>query len=497
MGAPVPNDVRLKGPFRPMRFEATIADCVVSEGEIPKELTGGFYRCGPTWKRPTAQGTIPLLALDGMVQGLVFHDGRADFTNRWIRTPKYVLEEQLGRGVFEYTDGEFGDWRTWGYANTIENELTKGVPQGPNNVNVYPFNGELVTSGEQGGPPISLDPVTLETKGIVSWAPQLSPGFITAKSAEDCSFTAHPKWDSETGELYGWTFREEPPYVTLHWVKPGEPVRSREVWDAPYSALAHDIWLTEKYVVMPFQPLYASQKRIDAGESVFGWDPELPIVIGLILRSDINAEIRWITADIEPEYVMHTLAANTNGSTITLDAPIFDRPPLPFEHEFAKGDQVALFYSIAKSTPGRWTIDLDKGTVKTERLSDRLAELPKVDQRLYGKGYEWGYMIGGDGKREGMSMSSLVALNARTGAEHVYRIRHDNPVAVLEPTFAPRSPEAPEGDGYVIVPVSKWAENAGEYLIFDTYDITAGPIARIEIPFMLGWTPHGHWMDLN
>ena len=68
---------------------------------------------------------------------------------------------------------------------------------------------------------------------------------------------------------------------------------------------------------------------------------------------------------------------------------------------------------------------------------------------------------------------------------------------MLEPTFAPRTTDAPEGDGYIIVPVSWWTENLGEFLIFDTDDITAGPICRIEIPFHMGWTPHGHWMDFR
>jgi carotenoid cleavage dioxygenase-like enzyme len=48
-----------------------------------------------------------------------------------------------------------------------------------------------------------------------------------------------------------------------------------------------------------------------------------------------------------------------------------------------------------------------------------------------------------------------------------------------------------------MVPVSRWSENLGEYLIFDTDDITAGPVCRIEIPFLLGFTPHGHWMDFR
>jgi carotenoid cleavage dioxygenase-like enzyme len=122
MGIQLPDDVRLKGVFKPMRFEATVEDCIVTYGEIPKDLTGGFYRNGPTWKRPTAQGTIGLLGIDGMVQGLIFEDGRADFRNRWIRTPKYVLEDKYGRGLFEWSDGDFGDWRTWGYANAPANE---------------------------------------------------------------------------------------------------------------------------------------------------------------------------------------------------------------------------------------------------------------------------------------------------------------------------------------------------------------------------------------
>jgi carotenoid cleavage dioxygenase-like enzyme len=497
MGVRLPDDVRLKGVFKPMRFEATVEDCIVTHGEIPKDLTGGFYRNGPTWKRPTAQGTIGLLGIDGMVQGLIFENGRADFRNRWIRTPKYVLEDLHGRGLFEWSDGDFGDWRTWGYANAPANQYTRGVPQGSNNVNVFPFGDQLLTSGEQGGPPVALDPITLETTGVVDWSAQLSRGLVDPKGFGDCSFTAHPKWDDETGELYGWTFQDKEPYVTLHWVKPGEPVRSREIWDAPYNTVAHDIWLTENWVVMPWQPFYASQERVDNGKSVFAWDPELPMIIALIPRDDINGKIRWIHADIEPEYIMHTLAANEDGNTITLDGPIFNRPPFPFEQDFDDGDQVKLFYSLAESTAGRWTIDIETGVVKTERLSDRPVELPKIDQRCYGKNYEWGYMIGGDSRGSGMSMNSLVAMNAHTGEEQVYRIRDKEPMGVFEPTFAPRHSGAAEGDGYLIIPVSRWAQNIGEFQIFDTYDITAGPICKIELPFGLGWTPHGHWMDFK
>jgi carotenoid cleavage dioxygenase-like enzyme len=498
MGYPLPQgEAALRGPFQPMRFEATVDECIVTHGEIPRDLAGGFYRTGPTWKRPTIQGTNPLLTMDGMVQGLVFENGRADFKNRWIRTPKYLLEEKHGRGMFEWTDGKWHDWRDFGYGDVIRTRENCTTPQGTNNINIFPFAGELLASSEQGGAPIAVDPRTLETKGVVNWSPNLSRGLHDKVTFGDGTFCAHPKWDHDTGTLYGWCYSDTAPLVTLKIVHPDGTVDSRDLWDAPYNTVAHDIWLTPEWIVMPFQPFIIDKQRIDKGLGIFGWDTELPIVIGLIPRDDIEGSIRWIKTDLPPQYVMHTMSANVTDGVLTLDAPIFNRPPFPFEQDFANGDDVALFFSIAKSHLGRWSIDLATGAAKSEQLSDRPSELPKVDERFYGKGYRWGYQVGGVVKRSGMSMNSLVVTDMLTLADQEYQIRTDQPAAVLEGTFAPRHPDSPEGDGYVIVPVSWWADRRGEYQIFDTHDITAGPICRIELPFMMGWTPHGHWMDFR
>lgn len=497
MGYPIPKDTRLKGPFQPMRFEATIEECIVSHGEIPKEIAGGFYRTGPTWKRPTKQGTNGLLSIDGMVQGITFENGRADFRNRWIRTPKYQLEERHGKGMFSWTDGCWDDWRNFGLGDVERDRFTTGIPQGTNNVNIFPFAGKMIATADSLGAPIAIDPITLDTIGIVPWSSQLSAGLHDKAAFGDAGFTAHPKWDHETGTLYGLTYHDTKPYVTVHWVNIDGSVQSRDIWDAPYNTVAHDVWLTPEHVVIPFQPFLVDKQRITAGTGVYAWEPELPIVLGLVSRKDINADIRWVTMDVDPQYVMHTMSANIVGDTLTLDAPIFNRPPFPFEQDFADGDDVALFFSIAKSQLGRWTVDLGTGATKSEQLSDRPSELPKVDERFYGRGYKWGYQVGGVNKRAGMSMNSLVVTNMETLSDQEYVIRTDQPAAVLESAFAPRHKDSPEGDGFIIVPVSWWAENRGEYLIFDTQDITVGPVARIDIPFRLGWTAHGHWMDFR
>jgi carotenoid cleavage dioxygenase len=480
-----------------MRFEATVEDCIVTHGEIPRDLNGGFYRNGPTWRRPSMQGCDAPFAMDGMIQGLVFREGRADFRNRWIRTPKFVAEERAGRGLFEWSDGGFGDWRDWGLGDVVRNEYTNGVPQGTSAVNVVPFGEQILALGEQGTPPIALDPITLETRGFVEWSSKLERGLADPVCFGDAAFTAHPKWDQRTGELYGWSYRDFEPYMTLHWVRPDEAVRSRQLWDAPYATVAHDMWLTETYVVMPFMPFHIDRKRIDKGYPIWGWDPTLPVTLALIRRDDMEGDIKWVDAAFPAEYVMHTLSANEDGDTITLDAPIYNRPPFMFEDRFKPGDPFVPFFKLATNALGRWNIDLASGKVHTERLDDRPCELPKVDERYYGRPYDWGFLIAGSPAGDGMRMNRLLKRNVRTGAEEEYQVTDDKHVGVFEATFAPRSKDAPEGDGYLIVPVCHFAGGASEFHIFDTEDITQGPITKIELPFQMGWTPHGHWMEFS
>ena len=489
MAAPIPKDSRWRGPFYPMRFEATIDDCIVAEGEVPKDLAGAFYRSGPSWRRPTKQGTLAQMTGDGMVQALFFRDGQVDFRNRWIRTPKFVAEERAGRALFEWTDCNFGDWRDWALcADVVRDEDNAGVPQGTSWVNVFPFAGGMLTSGEQGAPPIAIDPMTLDTIGVVPWSGKLSRGVPEPASPEDASFTGHPKWDAGTGELYGWAYRDEPPFLTLHRIRPDGTVQSRELWDAPYAGVVHDIWLSERYAVIPYQPWIVDRRRLADGLGIFDWKPgELPIVLALVPRDDLeNGAIRWITLDAAPRYMMHSMSTNHVGDLLHLDAPVFENDhPFTFTPEI-KPPQTAVL--------SRWTIDLATGKTTTECLDDEATEAPKLDERYHGRNNKWAFRLKGPHM---LYHDTVVVRNVHAGSEVSYRIGSPQLSSVLEPQLAPRHPDAPEGDGYLIVPVSRWKEHRADYLIFDTDDVTAGPIARIELPFGIGWSFHGHWKDFR
>ncbi|WP_165637071.1 carotenoid oxygenase family protein, partial [Mycolicibacterium diernhoferi] len=71
------------------------------------------------------------------------------------------------------------------------------------------------------------------------------------------------------------------------------------------------------------------------------------------------------------------------------------------------------------------------------------------------------------------------------------------PVGVYESVFVPRTPDAPEGDGYLITPVSYFNERHTDFMVFNADDLPSGPVAKVVLPFAVGWTPHGHWMDFR
>jgi carotenoid cleavage dioxygenase-like enzyme len=49
-------------------------------------------------------------------------------------------------------------------------------------------------------------------------------------------------------------------------------------------------------------------------------------------------------------------------------------------------------------------------------------------------------------------------------------------IALFELTFVPRGPDAPEGDGYLVVPVSRLLENRSEFVILI---LTTSPPASV------------------
>jgi carotenoid cleavage dioxygenase len=64
-----------------------------------------------------------------------------------------------------------------------------------------------------------------------------------------------------------------------------------------------------------------------------------------------------------------------------------------------------------------------------------------------------------------------------------------------EPCFVPRTKDAPEGDGYIIVLADNVVTNYSELVILDAQAVEKGPVARVKLPFRLRAGLHGNWVD--
>jgi carotenoid cleavage dioxygenase-like enzyme len=64
---------------------------------------------------------------------------------------------------------------------------------------------------------------------------------------------------------------------------------------------------------------------------------------------------------------------------------------------------------------------------------------------------------------------------------------------VAEPMFVPRSADAPEGVGWVLSTVYDIPTNTSALCIFDSLNISAGPIAKAWVSHRVPVSFHGTW----
>ena len=93
MANPLPNHPQLRGNYGPINFEASYDDIVI-EGTVPSDLSGSLYRIGPNPK--FVEGTYHWFFGAGMVHAFHVDQGKVGYVNRWVSTPKFEKEIELG-----------------------------------------------------------------------------------------------------------------------------------------------------------------------------------------------------------------------------------------------------------------------------------------------------------------------------------------------------------------------------------------------------------------
>lgn len=424
----------LQGNFAPVADEVTVGDLEV-RGELPDGLNGTYIRGG---FNPQSGHSDHWFFGNGMLHAVTLGDGTASYRNRYVRTPYYLDDMDLMTAM--------GDLRA-----------------SPAGTNVVGHAGRILALEEAHLPwEVTVDCETIDS---VDFAGRLAT-----------PMTAHPKICPDTGEMlfFGYQFLSEP-WLTYHRADPSGTLVQSEVVELPMPVMMHDFAVTRNHAIFMDLPLVFELEK--AG---FHFDPDRGARLGVMPRNGSGSDVRWY--EVDPCYVFHVVNAHEEGDRIVLHVS-------RFPEVMGQGmDDIAGHYP----TLWRWTIDTSSGAVKEEQLDDRYGDFCRIDDRYAGLPTRYGYL---QSIRPNPSTQEfgpeVYRYDLESGACDVHDLGPTTRGG--EPLFVPRSADAVDGDGWVVLIAHDEAAQQSRFVVVDSEDFTGDPVAEVLLPQRVPYGPHGNW----
>ncbi len=449
------------------RSENELFDCEV-EGKLPADLDGIFFRVGPDPQYPKPESHQNDISFDGEGHVSAFHikDGHVDYKTRYARTQRWKAQHKARRSLFGM------------YRNPMTDDPSvKGLSRGTANTQQFFHHGKLLVLKED-SPPVVMDPYTLETTDDY---------YLFGGKYPSQTHTAHPKIDSDTGDLISFGYEAKGFATDDIYVFQADAKDGHIKWDAwvkaPYIGMIHDFAATDKHIIFLACPLAINMAQMKAGGVHWAWDSSMPTLIGVMHRGGDGKDIRWFKG---PQTMCtHVMGCWSDGEKITMDM------------DGGAGNQFAFFPNVhndfdpkkAFGNVRRFKIDFANKAKDTYDMEIMYPEvgiaLSRQDDRYHTKPYRWGFAMayapqGGwaifDQQKQTSKVFSLA--NAR----------------LAEPSFVPRNKNAGEGDGYLIgVATYPMENNRADLVLLDLQNYDAGAIAKVKMPYPIVGQIHGFW----
>ncbi len=436
----------LQGNFGPVESELTATDLAVT-GEIPQELSGRLLRIGPNPVDADPASYHWFLG-NGMAHGLRLNEGRAE----WYRA-RYVHDDIVTEHM------------GWDPVSGPKAELELG--SGVANTNIIGHAGKTFAIVEAGNLPVELD-YELNTVARSNFEGTL-PG----------SFSAHPHRDPVTGELH--TAVYSPFWQHIQYVLVGTDGKVSKTVDVPTpgSPMVHDCMFSENYFILLDMPVTFDMARLEGGSPFpYAWDADYGCRVGLLPRNGSAADVSW--HEVDPCYVFHPMNAyEDDQGRVVLDVVRHPKMFATDEHGPNEGS----------TRLDRWVIDPSKSKVSESCIDERGQEFPRLDERLAGRSYRYGYTVATRGTD---LMGGLIKHDLQEGRSEV----HDegNSRFFMEAVFVPRSDDADEDDGWVMAYTYDADKDSSDVVILNAQDFSGEPAATIHLPRRVPFGFHGNWV---
>jgi all-trans-8'-apo-beta-carotenal 15,15'-oxygenase len=437
------------------------------DGIVPAALRGTLFRNGSGRNELAGQWFAHWFDGDGMISRIRFDDAGIHYRNRYVATANYLDETRAGRIVHR----GFGKMRPLG---PLGNAFRQ--PANVSNTSVV-LQGDRLLSLWEGGPPTALDPATLDTKGIEDFG-----GVLKA-------FSAHPKIDPDTGELFNFGIDYgAKTTLTPYRIDRGILTRLPPVV-LPYPVMNHDFVLTARYLVFCLGPILVHPLKFLLGFKSFDgalrWDGARPTRILLVPR-DGRAEPRWIETDAFFQF--HFANGFEDEGTLVLDLARY--PDYGTIGEALRTYWRSDWPSRGMAALTRLRVDLATGKVERQIFETGTAnEFPTINPAQTGKRHRYAYIASNPAERE----IGLQQRISRVDFETATVTSHDFGPAgyVGEPLFVPTSRGGAEDDGVVIVMVFNAADRRTEIVGLDARDLAARPLFTARLKHHVPYPLHG------
>jgi len=453
-------------------LESTIYDCEV-DGKIPDDLNGAFYRVGPDPQYPLRPGNIPFDG-EGHVGMFRIKNGRCDYRTRYVKNERWMAQNAAGRLLFPM------------YRNpAMDDPSVKGLSRSTANTHIINHKNYLLSLKED-SPPSAMDLLTLET---------VVPTYTFDDQLPSKTFTAHPKVDSETGNMVAFGYEAEgfgSDVVSMFEITP----QGKVVWNAkirvPYVGLLHDFAVTRNFIVFYVIPFAIDEAQMARGGIHWSWDSTKPTFFGFVRRGGDGSDVQWIEGPTHS--ATHVMGGFDDAELLYIDVEMSQGSPFPF---MPNKDGSPWNPATGSSHITRLSVDLSRRRPRAyniEQLYPHVGALPRQDDRYNTVPYRYGFLNCPNPHTEGgRGGATLTRFDHQTRTDSYFDF--GTSVSIAEACFAPKNANAREGEGYLMAVKTNNDQNGrGDLVIMDAERLGDGPVATVMLPIRATGQIHGWWV---
>nr|AAY21819.1 carotenoid cleavage dioxygenase [Suaeda salsa] len=483
----------LSGNFAPVVDETPPAKDLIVHGHLPECLNGEFVRVGPNPKFAPVAG-YHWFEGDGMIHGMHIKDGKATYVSRYVRTSRMKQEEFFGGAKFM----KIGDLKGMFGLLTVSLQMLRAklkvldmsYGHGTANTALIYHHGKLLALSEGDKPYVVrvLEDGDLQTLGLLDYDKRLAH-----------NFTAHPKVDPFTGEMFTFGYSHTPPYITYRVISKDGFMHDPVPITVPAPIMMHDFAITENYAIIMDLPLYFRPKdMVKEKKIIVTFDPTKKARFGLLPRYAKNESlIKWF--ELPNCFIFHNANAWEEGDEVVLITCRIENPDLDMVGGAAE-DMVDSFTNELYEM----RFNMKTGLASQRKLSASAVDFPRVNENYTGRKqrYVYGTSLGSIAKVKGIVKFDLHAepdpsqkkLEVGGSVQGIFDLGPER--FGSEAIFVPREQgtSSEEDDGYLIFFVHD--ENTGKSFVnvIDAKTMSADPVAVVELPSRVPYGFHAFFV---